>query len=150
MWGLLMLASAVGLLVGLVVTGVSRHWLTTPIVLLLCFVPMIALGGRIWPLQALHSPAKWASAAMPSRWALRAYCSRNPTQRPRLVARPGPRRALLSGGDRTDGHPGGFDGIDAHGHRPGSRDNLHLAEPGAESINSFRCFSRFRAGVIAR
>ena len=69
MWGVMVMASAVGLLLGLIVTAFSRTWITTPLVLLLCFAPMIALGGRLWPLPALSPPISLASSTMPSRWA---------------------------------------------------------------------------------
>jgi hypothetical protein len=69
MWGVILLASAVGLLFGLIVTAFSRTWITTPLVLLLCFAPMIALGGRLWPLPELSPPISLATSAMPSRWA---------------------------------------------------------------------------------
>ena len=69
MWGLMLLASVVGLLLGLIVTAFSRTWITTPLVLLVCFAPMIAAGGRLWPLPELSPPICLATSAMPSRWA---------------------------------------------------------------------------------
>src|SRR5207249_339169 len=66
MFGVLVLASVVGLLLGLVVFTLIRTPATVIVVLLLGFLPMIVLGGRIWPV----SPAVRAVAAvMPSRWA---------------------------------------------------------------------------------
>jgi hypothetical protein len=65
----MVLASLVGLFLGLVVNSLSRNWTATPLVLLLCFAPMIALGGRLWPLPELSLPLRLAAAAMPSRWA---------------------------------------------------------------------------------
>jgi pSer/pThr/pTyr-binding forkhead associated (FHA) protein len=69
MWGMMVMASAVGLFLGLVVNVCGRSWIVTPLVLLLCFAPMIALGGRVWPLADLKPPFPLAAAAMPSRWA---------------------------------------------------------------------------------
>jgi pSer/pThr/pTyr-binding forkhead associated (FHA) protein len=69
MWGVMVMASLVGLFLGLVVNSLSQVWMATPLVLLLCFAPMIALGGRLWPLPELSSPIRVVAAAMPSRWA---------------------------------------------------------------------------------
>jgi len=68
-WGLMVMASAVGLLFGLIVSAFSRTWITTPLVLLLCFAPMIVLGGWLWPAPAPSLPIRVAMSAMPSRWA---------------------------------------------------------------------------------
>lgn len=69
MWGVLVLASTVGLLLGLVLTARVRDWSTAAAALLICFVPLIALGGLLWPLPGLIPPIRLAASAMPSRWA---------------------------------------------------------------------------------
>jgi pSer/pThr/pTyr-binding forkhead associated (FHA) protein len=69
MWGVLVLAATVGLLLGLVVTALVPNWATAAAVLLVCFVPMIALGGFLWPLPGLIPPIRLAAGTMPSRWA---------------------------------------------------------------------------------
>jgi len=69
MWGVLLLASLVGLFFGLVVSSLIPNWTTAAAVLLVCFVPMIALGGWLWPLSGKSPPIRMLAAAMPSRWA---------------------------------------------------------------------------------
>jgi hypothetical protein len=69
MWGLLVLASVVGLLFGLVVLSLNRSWTIAAAVLLVCFVPMIALGGCFLRLTGMSPPIAALAAAMPSRWA---------------------------------------------------------------------------------
>ncbi len=69
MWGMLVLTSGVGLLLGLVLTTLAPNRATAVAVLLVLFVPMIALGGFLWPLPGLIRPIRVAAGAMPSRWA---------------------------------------------------------------------------------
>jgi pSer/pThr/pTyr-binding forkhead associated (FHA) protein len=69
MWAVLVLAAAVGLFLGLAVRAHARNWATTAVVLLVCFVPMVVLGGAPWPLPDLAPPARLVANAMPSRWA---------------------------------------------------------------------------------
>jgi pSer/pThr/pTyr-binding forkhead associated (FHA) protein len=68
-WGVLVMASLVGLLLGLAVSALVPDRATTAAVLLICFVPMVALGGRLWPLPSMSPPLQLAAAALPSRWA---------------------------------------------------------------------------------
>jgi pSer/pThr/pTyr-binding forkhead associated (FHA) protein len=69
LWGMLVLASLVGLLLGLVVASFQPDWKRVAAISLLSFIPMIALGGRIWPLPRMSLPVRLAAQAMPSRWA---------------------------------------------------------------------------------
>ncbi len=69
MWGLMVMASSVALLFGLIVAAVSRAWITTSLVLLLSFLLMLALGGWLWPAPAPSLTIRFAMSAMPSRWA---------------------------------------------------------------------------------
>ena len=56
MWGVLVLASLVGLFLGLAVSALVQNWAAAAAVLLPCFVVMIALGGWFWPLPRMNSP----------------------------------------------------------------------------------------------
>ena len=58
MWGVLVMASLVGLFFGLVVSSLIPNWTTAAAVLLGCFVPMIALGGWLWPLPGKNLPIR--------------------------------------------------------------------------------------------
>jgi pSer/pThr/pTyr-binding forkhead associated (FHA) protein len=69
MFGALLLGSAVALSFGLVVTGLVRSPTAASGVLIVSFVPIVALGGWVWPLPQLHPIARTAAAMMPSRWA---------------------------------------------------------------------------------
>jgi pSer/pThr/pTyr-binding forkhead associated (FHA) protein len=68
MFGVLLLTSAVGLALGLLVFRLIRAPILAVAVLLLAFFAMLAMGGRIWPISALR-PAAPLAAAMPTRWA---------------------------------------------------------------------------------
>jgi pSer/pThr/pTyr-binding forkhead associated (FHA) protein len=68
MFGLLLLTSAVGLSLGLLVCSLIRTPTIAAAVLMLAFLLMIALGGRIWQFTA-SSPASLVASAMPTRWA---------------------------------------------------------------------------------
>jgi hypothetical protein len=68
MFGVLILASAVGLALGWAVFSLIRSPSIAVPVLTISFLAMIALGGRIWPLTA-SGPIARVAAAMPSRWA---------------------------------------------------------------------------------
>jgi pSer/pThr/pTyr-binding forkhead associated (FHA) protein len=69
LWSTLVLAAAVGLFLGLVVTALVPKWPVAVGVSLVCFLPMLALGGALWPLPDLAPPLKLAAGATPSRWA---------------------------------------------------------------------------------
>jgi hypothetical protein len=68
MFGVLVLTAAVGLSLGWAVFSLIRSPGIAVPVLVLSFLAMIALGGRIWPFPASGLGARIA-AAMPSRWA---------------------------------------------------------------------------------
>jgi hypothetical protein len=68
MFGIAMLASAVGLSLGLAAFSLIRTPALAIAALMLSFLAMIALGGRIWQLDP-SSPATRVALAMPSRWA---------------------------------------------------------------------------------
>ncbi len=69
MWGIMTLASGVGASLGLVVHALTRRWIATVVILAVLFVPLVALGGRIWPLGGMNKALRLAAALMPSRWA---------------------------------------------------------------------------------
>jgi pSer/pThr/pTyr-binding forkhead associated (FHA) protein len=69
MFGVLVLGAGVGLLIGLVVSALSRSPAIVAGVLFLSLLPMIALGGWIRPLTDLWPAVRPVAAAMPSRWA---------------------------------------------------------------------------------
>jgi pSer/pThr/pTyr-binding forkhead associated (FHA) protein len=69
MWGVMMFASAVCLLVGLLISTVVQNWQSVALALLGCFALSTALGGWFWPLPRSGVPVSWAMNAMPTRWA---------------------------------------------------------------------------------
>jgi pSer/pThr/pTyr-binding forkhead associated (FHA) protein len=68
MWGVLVMASLLGLLLGLF-AAVFVPKEARAAVLLACFSLMIALGGWIWTLPEMSPPFRLCAAAMPTRWA---------------------------------------------------------------------------------
>jgi hypothetical protein len=68
MLGVLCLASAVGLALGLVVFSMIRSPIAAAAVLMIVFAAMTALGGRIWRLPASSLAARIAEVT-PARWA---------------------------------------------------------------------------------
>jgi pSer/pThr/pTyr-binding forkhead associated (FHA) protein len=69
MWAMLVMASLLGLLLGLVVTGLAPSRAAAAVILLASFICMIAFGGWIWPLPAISPSLRPIVQAMPSRWA---------------------------------------------------------------------------------
>ena len=69
MFGVLVMASAVGLLLGLAVFFLIRAPMTALVVLLLGFLPMIAFCGWIRPSTSLMPVVRPLAALMPTRWA---------------------------------------------------------------------------------
>jgi hypothetical protein len=76
MWAVLAVTSLIGLFIGLVASAsipelaTVHSWSVAAAVLLIVFVPMVALGGWSWPLPAIAStPFRTATDVMPSRWA---------------------------------------------------------------------------------
>jgi hypothetical protein len=82
MFGVLVLASMVGLLLGLVVLTLVRPPAMAAIVLLASFLAMAALSGGIRPMPAPGPVLRMAAAAMPSRWALEGLLLLEKEQRP--------------------------------------------------------------------
>jgi hypothetical protein len=89
MWGIMLMTSMVGLMLGLVVTMLSPTLKTAAVVLLIAFAPMVALGGPMWPLRDPSSPARLAAAAMPTRWAFEGLLLLESAQNPATVAAAG-------------------------------------------------------------
>jgi hypothetical protein len=98
MFGVLVLASMVGLLLGLVVFTLLRPPAMAAIVLLACFLAMAALSGGIRPMPAPSPIVRTAAAAMPSRWAFEGLLLLESEQRPAPIEpdqpEPGPERDL--------------------------------------------------------
>jgi pSer/pThr/pTyr-binding forkhead associated (FHA) protein len=92
MFGVLLLDSAVGLSFGLAVFALSRTPATAYVVLMLSFLPMIALGGWIWPLTVLSPAVRPVAAAMPSRWAFEGLLLLESHRRPPPGEPAGPER----------------------------------------------------------
>ena len=65
--GVLVMASTVSLLLGLLLSTFVKSWQALAAGLLGCFMLMTALGGWFWPARNL--PASLVCAAMPTRWA---------------------------------------------------------------------------------
>jgi pSer/pThr/pTyr-binding forkhead associated (FHA) protein len=72
MWALLVLASIVGLMLGLLVSAWLRNWRAVALILIMIFVLMAALGGRFLPLSGRSLPIRMVAAALPVRWAFEA------------------------------------------------------------------------------
>lgn len=71
-WGMLLilvLAAAVGLLLGLFAFAAAPNSSWASSALLLGFVTMVALGGRLWPLRTMNHVSRIVSSIMPTRWA---------------------------------------------------------------------------------
>ena len=82
MFGLVVLAAMVVLLLGLVVSSLVRDPATATVVLLASFLAMAALGGGIRPMPSPGPAARVAAAAMPSRWAFEGLLLLESEQRP--------------------------------------------------------------------
>jgi pSer/pThr/pTyr-binding forkhead associated (FHA) protein len=80
MLGVLVLASAIALSFGLAVTGLIRYSPAAVGVLLLSFLPMIALGGCFWPLPKFNQAVRMTASVMPSRWAFEGLLLLEPPQ----------------------------------------------------------------------
>jgi pSer/pThr/pTyr-binding forkhead associated (FHA) protein len=98
MWGILVMASTVGLLLGLVVSTLATTWQNVAVILVLTFVPMFTLAGWFWLLPNRPLPVRMAAAAMPTRWAFEGVLLlESPHHRPAAVADdplPTPKRDL--------------------------------------------------------
>jgi pSer/pThr/pTyr-binding forkhead associated (FHA) protein len=82
MFGVLVMASAAGLLLGLAAFALIRIPALAVGVLVLALVPMIALGGWIRPLAELSPAVRLMAAVMPSRWAFEGLLLLESEQRP--------------------------------------------------------------------
>jgi pSer/pThr/pTyr-binding forkhead associated (FHA) protein len=89
MFVVLAMASAAGLVLGLAAFSLIRNPAIAVGVLLLAFVPMIALGGWLRPLPELSSPIRQVTAVMPSRWAFEGLLLLEAEQRPSPMGDPG-------------------------------------------------------------
>ncbi len=69
MWAAMVIASAVCLMLGLLLSTVVKGWQGVAPGLLGCFVVLTALGGWFWPLSRSGPPVNWAMNAAPTRWA---------------------------------------------------------------------------------
>jgi ABC transport system ATP-binding/permease protein len=65
----LLLASVVGVLIGLNVSAQARTTESAIAVLPILLLTIIVLGGGLRPIYMLHKPVRWASYVVPSRWA---------------------------------------------------------------------------------
>ena len=89
MFGVLVMASAAGLLLGLAAFALIRIRAIAVVVLILAFVPMAVLGGWIRPLPALSPAVRPMAAVMPSRWAFEGLLLLESEQRPSPVVEAG-------------------------------------------------------------
>jgi pSer/pThr/pTyr-binding forkhead associated (FHA) protein len=113
-------ASLVGLFLGLFVSALVPNWTTAAGVLLACLVPMIVLGGRIWPLPRMFPPVRQVAQFMPTRWAFEGMLLLETAQR----SAP----ALADGTGTADAHDLAEDFFPANSVRMGSRaDAMALA-----------------------
>src|SRR5262249_25995543 len=94
-WGLMVMASTVGLLLGLLISIVIPGWQNLALTLIGCFALMAALGGWLWPLAGKSLPVSAAAAAMPSRWAFEGLLLLESSHHPAPATLPGPASALL-------------------------------------------------------
>ena len=69
MWGVMVMACASCLLLGLLVSTVLRSWQAVALACGGCLAFLVVLGGWIWPLPRAVPPATWAMNVMPTRWA---------------------------------------------------------------------------------
>jgi pSer/pThr/pTyr-binding forkhead associated (FHA) protein len=69
MWGVLLLASLVGLFLGLAVAALVPNRSAAAGIVGACFLTMVVLGGCLWPLPKMNAAIQLAPAVMPSRWA---------------------------------------------------------------------------------
>jgi pSer/pThr/pTyr-binding forkhead associated (FHA) protein len=69
MWGVMVMVATVGMFLASAVTVLAPTWAIAAAGLFGLFVPMVALGGRLWPLPDIAQPARFVAYAMPSRWA---------------------------------------------------------------------------------
>ena len=69
MWAAMVIASAVCLLLGLLLSTVVKGWQGAALGSLGCFLILTALGGWFWPMARSGPPVNWVMNATPTRWA---------------------------------------------------------------------------------
>ena len=69
MWCVMAIASAVCVVLGLLLSTAIKSWQTVAAAAVGCFVLMTALGGWFWSLPRSGPPLTWAMSATPTRWA---------------------------------------------------------------------------------
>jgi hypothetical protein len=69
MWCVMAIASAVCVLLGLLLSTAIRSWQVVAAAVVGCLVLMTALGGWFWSLPRSGPPVTWAMSATPTRWA---------------------------------------------------------------------------------
>ena len=132
MFGVLALASAVGLSLGFLVFSLLRTPVAAVAVLVVAFVAMTAMGGRIWRLSA-SGPVAPIAAAMPSRWAFEGLLllegeRRTPPDVPDETAGPDLAEDFFPVRQRADGPEGRRDGPGIHADRTGGGRRVRLVE----------------------
>ncbi len=86
MFGLLLLASGVGLAIGLCISATVRTSEVAIALLPLVLLPMVILGGILQPQHEMKSVVRWCSNAMPSRWAFEGLLLIEAAERPKSPA----------------------------------------------------------------
>jgi ABC-type multidrug transport system ATPase subunit len=97
MFGVLALASLVGVAVGLTISAVAKTSEAAIALLPLVILPMLLLGGSLQPLHKLHGSIRAVSNLLPSRWAFEGLlileADQQPTWRPAPAGMPVPATA---------------------------------------------------------
>lgn len=83
MFGLLLLASGVGLAIGLCISAIVKTSEVAIALLPLILLPMVILGGILQPQHEMNSVVRWCSNAMPSRWAFEGLLLIEAAERPK-------------------------------------------------------------------
>ncbi len=116
MFGILVLAAAVGTALGLAISAVARTSEVAIALLPLTILPLLIFGGAMQPLHKMHPALRLACNAFPSRWAFEGLIVLESDRRPAAPVPAGPegvprrepcidrhRRDLLPRRDRADG-----------------------------------------------
>jgi hypothetical protein len=89
MFGTLLLASFVGLALGLTISALAKTTETAVAIVPLVLLPMVILGGTMKPIHRLPSSVKPISAVMPSRWAFESLLCQESSRHSVLPGLPG-------------------------------------------------------------
>ena len=92
-WGMffiLLLASAVGVGIGLCISALARTSEMAIALLPIVILPMVILGGVLQPVHKMNTVAKWLSIVAPSRWAFEGLLVLEAGQRPSGAMPAGP------------------------------------------------------------